>query len=154
MPGRALLNHTCLCGDYEDALKTRVGFSLLFGYTFSMNNIDLKKLNHDIERFVEDRDWDQFHSLKNLTMALSVECSELLEIFQWLSEKQSNEVKNNPEILSKVQDEVADIFFYLMRIISKTEIDIETVVHSKMLKNAEKYPIERSRGIAKKYNEL
>lgn len=119
-----------------------------------MKNIDLQKLNEEIEQFVKDRDWDQFHSVKNLSMALSVECSELLEIFQWLSEDQSNQIKNHPELLSKAQDELADIFLYLMRILSKTNIDLETAVRSKMRKNAEKYPVELSKGNSKKYNEF
>ncbi len=119
-----------------------------------MKNIDLKKLNDEIEQFVKDRDWDQFHSVKNLSMALSVECSEFLEIFQWLTEDQSNEITNDPELLLKAQDELADIFLYLMRILSKTNIDLETVVRNKMRKNAEKYPVELSKGNSKKYNEF
>ena len=119
-----------------------------------MKNIDLKKLNDEIEQFVKDRDWDQFHSVKNLSMALSVECSEFLEIFQWLTEDQSNQITNDPELLLKAQDELADIFLYLMRILSKTNIDLETVVRNKMRKNAEKYPVELSKGNSKKYNEF
>jgi NTP pyrophosphatase (non-canonical NTP hydrolase) len=119
-----------------------------------MKNIDLKKLNDEIEQFVKERDWDQFHSVKNLSMALSVECSEFLEIFQWLTEDQSNEITNDPELLLKAQDELADIFLYLMRILSKTNIDLETVVRNKMRKNAEKYPVELSKGNSKKYNEF
>ena len=119
-----------------------------------MKNIDLKKLNDEIEQFVKDRDWDQFHSVKNLSMALSVECSEFLEIFQWLTEDQSNQITNDPELLLKAQDELADIFLYLMRILSKTNIDLETVVRNKMRKNAEKYTVELSKGNSKKYNEF
>jgi dCTP diphosphatase len=119
-----------------------------------MKSIDLKKLNDEIEQFVKERDWDQFHSVKNLSMALSVECSEFLEIFQWLTEDQSNEITNDPELLLKAQDELADIFLYLMRILSKTNMDLETVVRNKMRKNAEKYPVELSKGNSKKYNEF
>jgi NTP pyrophosphatase (non-canonical NTP hydrolase) len=119
-----------------------------------MKNIDLMALNEELEQFVKDRDWDQFHSVKNLSMALSVECSELLEIFQWLTEAQSNEIKTNPERLPKVEDELADIFLYLMRILSKTNIDLEAAVRNKMRKNAEKYPVEQSKGNSKKYNEF
>ena len=75
--------------------------------------MDLKKINSEIEKFVSDRDWDQFHSVKNLSMALSVESSELLEIFQWLTEEQSNQIKNDPKLMGKVEDEVADVFVYL-----------------------------------------
>ena len=116
--------------------------------------MDLKKINSEIEKFVSDRDWDQFHSVKNLSMALSVESSELLEIFQWLTEEQSNQIKNDPKLMGKVEDEVADVFVYLMRIVNKTNIDLEQAVVRKIKKNAEKYPVEKSRGTAKKYNEL
>lgn len=118
-----------------------------------MKNIDLNRLNQDIEQFVKDRDWDKFHSVKNLSMALSVECSELVEIFQWLSEEESNQIKQNPKVLSKVEDEVADVFVYLLGILNKTDIDLESAVRNKMKKNAEKYPIELSRGNSKKYDE-
>lgn len=116
-----------------------------------MNN---QKILQEIEAFVEARDWDQFHSVKNLSMALSVECSELVEIFQWMKEEKSNALQNDPETLAKVKDEVADIYFYLMRIVSKTGIDLEEAVVNKMKKNEEKYPVEKSRGISKKYTEL
>jgi NTP pyrophosphatase (non-canonical NTP hydrolase) len=119
-----------------------------------MKNIDLKKLNQDIEQFIQDRDWDQFHSVKNLTMALNVESSELMEIFQWISEEKSNQIKDDPKVLSKVEDEVADVFVYLMRIMSKSGIDLETAVRNKMKKNADKYPVELARGNSKKYNEF
>lgn len=71
---------------------------------WTMKNIDLMKLNQDIEQFVKERDWEQFHSVKNLTMALNVESAELMEIFQWLSEEKSNNVKSDPKILAKVED--------------------------------------------------
>ena len=119
-----------------------------------MKNIDLKKLNNEIEKLVSERDWDQFHSVKNLSMALSVESAELLEIFQWMTEAQSNDVKNDPKVMAKIEDEVADIFVYMMRILSKTEIDLEKAVLSKLQKNAEKYPVEKSKGNSKKYNDL
>lgn len=119
-----------------------------------MKTIDLNELNKKIEKIVHDRDWDQFHSVKNLSMALSVESSELLEIFQWLSEEKSNDVQNDPILLSKVEDEVADIFVYLMRIISKTNIDLEQVVLNKLKKNESKYPIESAKGNSKKYTEF
>jgi dCTP diphosphatase len=134
--------------------KSRVGGLHLFGYSRRMKNIDLDKLNQDIKTFVEERDWDQFHSIKNLSMALNVECSELLEIFQWMSEESSNQVKDDPNVLSKIEDEIADIFVYLLRIVSKTDMDLEQVVRNKMKKNAAKYPVELSRGNSKKYNEL
>ncbi len=119
-----------------------------------MKNIDLLKLDQDICQFVSERDWDQFHSVKNLSMALAVESAELLEIFQWMSEENSNRISENPQVMAKINDEVADVFVYLMRIINKTGIDLEQVVRNKMQKNGEKYPVEKSKGNSKKYNEL
>jgi dCTP diphosphatase len=126
----------------------------LFGYSWKMKNIDLEKLSEEISTFTQERDWDQFHSIKNLSMALSVETSELLEIFQWMSEDQSNEVKTNPEAMEKIQDEVADIFVYLLRVVNKTGIDLEVAVKNKMAKNALKYPVSLSKGNSKKYTDL
>ncbi len=119
-----------------------------------MKNVDLVKINSEIETFITERDWDQFHSVKNLAMALSVESAELLEIFQWMTENQSNGVKTDFKTYAKLQDEVADVFVYLMRIVSKTEIDLETVVLNKIKKNAEKYPVDKSKGNSKKYSDL
>jgi dCTP diphosphatase len=134
--------------------KSRVGGLSLFGHNSIMKNIDLSALNNDINQFVNERDWEQFHSLKNLSMALTKESAELMEIFQWQTEKESNDIKNNPQKLEKVQDEIADVFMYLMRIVHKTDIDLEAVVRMKMQKNREKYPVELSKGNAKKYNEF
>lgn len=119
-----------------------------------MKTIDLAKLNQAIEKMVHERDWDQFHSVKNLSMALSVESSELMEIFQWQTEEQSNQVKNDPKVLAKLEDEVADVFVYLMRIVSKSNIDLEQVVLNKLKKNESKYPIESAKGNSKKYTEF
>lgn len=119
-----------------------------------MKNIDLVKLNKEIEAFIDERDWDQFHSVKNLSMALTKEASELMELFQWMKEEDSNEVARNLELKQKLQDEVADVFVYLIRIVNKAEIDLEESVRNKMQKNAKKYPVELSRGNSKKYTEL
>ncbi len=117
-----------------------------------MKPINAPKLNDAILQFVKDRDWDQFHSLKNLTMALSVESSELLEIFQWMKEENCQTL--SPEDKSRVQEELADIFFYLLRISDKAGIDLEEALTQKMIKNAAKYPVEKSRGNSKKYDQL
>lgn len=119
-----------------------------------MNNLNLPLILQNMDTFVRERDWDQFHTVKNLAMALSVESSELVEIFQWLTEQQSKEAKNDPKLKAKVEDEVADVFFYLLRIVSKMDINLEQAVLAKMKKNAEKYPVEKSEGSVKKYTEL
>jgi dCTP diphosphatase len=119
-----------------------------------MKNIDLNKLNYIIENFVNERDWDQFHTIKNLSMALAVESSELMEIFQWLSDEQSNALCKNEKSRENLEDEVADVFIYLLRIVAKTGINLEEAVLKKMEKNALKYPVELAKGNAKKYTDL
>ncbi|MBY0415631.1 MAG: nucleotide pyrophosphohydrolase [Bdellovibrionales bacterium] len=109
---------------------------------------------NELKVFADERDWDQFHSVKNLSMALNVEASELLEIFQWLTEEQSNNAKNDQKLKRKASEEVADIFIYLMRVVSKLEINLDEAIQSKLKKNAEKYPVNLAKGNAKKYNEL
>lgn len=116
--------------------------------------MDISRIRSEVSKFIEERDWDQFHSIKNLSMALNVESSELLEIFQWKTESDSNTVASSPELKTKVSDELADIFVYLLRIADKSHIDLEEVVLKKIQKNALKYPVEKSKGSAKKYNEL
>lgn len=115
--------------------------------------IDLERVLEKITEFSTQRDWDQFHSIKNLTMALSVESSELVEIYQWISEEESND-KTNTKLITKTQDEVADIFIYLLKIADKLDINLEHAVYAKLEQNALKYPLEKSKGNSKKYDEL
>lgn len=108
-----------------------------------------KQLHAAMEQFATERDWNQFHSPKNLAMALTVETAELQERFQWLTEAQSAELDEKQ--LSAVQDEIADVQLYLIRLAGKLNVDIEAACWAKMEKNAEKYPVERVKGSAKKY---
>lgn len=119
-----------------------------------MEKLDLELINNRVSSFIEQRDWNQFHSIKNLSMALSVEVSELVEIFQWMKEADSNNVKQDPKLKEKVSEEIADIFIYLTRIAFKSEIDIEKAVLAKIEKNQAKYPVDKSKGNAKKYTEF
>jgi dCTP diphosphatase len=119
-----------------------------------MKNIDTEKIDQELDKFVNDRDWDQFHSIKNLSMALNVEASELLEMFIWLTQEDSNRVATDTNFKVKVSDEIADIFIYLFKIAKKSEIDIGEAVLSKIKKNSEKYPVYKAKGSAKKYTEL
>ncbi len=113
-----------------------------------MNLTDLRDL---LREFARDRDWDQFHSPKNLAMALSVEAAELLEQFQWLTEGESREL--DKQQLESAAEEIADIQIYLVRLADKLGIDILEAASTKMRANAEKYPAESVRGSAKKYSE-
>lgn len=87
-------------------------------------------------------------------MALNVESSELLEIFQWMTEEDSNKITSDEKKLGQVKEEMADIFLYLVRIASKLNIDLEAVALDKIETNAKKYPVEKAKGNAKKYTEL
>ena len=112
---------------------------------------DLEALKIKLKKFADDRDWDQFHSPKNLSMALSVEASELVECFQWLTEEQSQNL--SPEQLSAVIDEIADVQVYLLRLATKLDVNILDAVEQKMVKNVAKYPADKVRGSAKKYDQ-
>lgn len=116
----------------------------------SKNN-QLEELRDLIQNFVDERDWDQFHTPKNLSMALSVEVAELLEHFQWLKEGTHTELSN--DAVSQIRNEVADILIYLIRFADKMEIDLEQAVREKLILNNEKYPADKVRGDSRKYNE-
>lgn len=100
--------------------------------------MDLKKVSKILSEFSENRGWDQFHSPKNLAMALSVEASELLEIFQWLTEEQSKNLSE--EQMQHTEEEIADIVIYVLNLCRKLDIDLEKAVLSKIESNAIKYP--------------
>ncbi|HXD42269.1 MAG TPA: nucleotide pyrophosphohydrolase [Ramlibacter sp.] len=112
----------------------------------------LESLTAALRRFAADRDWDQFHSPKNLAAALSVEAAELLEHFQWLTEDQSRNLA--PDQRSAVGRELADVFLYLLQIADKLQIDLVAAAQQKLELNASKYPVALARGSSRKYSEL
>jgi len=112
----------------------------------------IDKIRKRLSKFAEERNWDQFHSPKNLSMALAAEAAELLEIFQWLTEKESREIINDEKEMSLIKEEIADIAIYLVRIADKLDVDIEKAVFKKIAANEKKYPIELAKDNAKKYN--
>jgi NTP pyrophosphatase (non-canonical NTP hydrolase) len=109
-----------------------------------MNNL------HDLQKalvaFRDERDWAQFHNPKDLALALSIEAAELNELFLWKKAEEAN--------IEKVKDELADVFAYALLLADKYDFDISEIVLNKIKKNAEKYPVDKSRGTSKKYNEL
>jgi len=113
---------------------------------------DLEAIKQELREFAKERDWDQFHSPKNFSMALIVECAELVEHFQWLTDEQSKNL--SAETLDEVSLEMADIMIYLIRLADKLDVDLLPTVERKMKLNAIKYPVEKSKGIADKYNKL
>ncbi len=112
---------------------------------------DLDEIKNKLRQFALARDWDQFHSPKNLSMALAVEASELLERFQWLSEEQSNNL--SVEQRKAVEEEMADVFLYLLRLADKLNINLLSAADDKISMNELKYPAEKVKGSSKKYTE-
>jgi len=111
----------------------------------------LTQLRDALRKFADERDWDQYHSPKNLASALSVEAAELLERFQWLTEDQSRNLP--PEELEKVREEMADVLNYLVRLADKLDVNLLEAARAKIEINAKKYPVDKARGSAKKYSE-
>jgi len=111
----------------------------------------LEQIKTRLREFAAERDWDQFHSPKNLAMALIVEAAELVEHFQWLTEEQSQSLP--PDKLAEVEQEIADIQIYLIRLADKLGVDMEKAVNAKIELNEKKYPAEKVRGSALKYND-
>lgn len=114
--------------------------------------MDLFTLTNKIRDFAKERDWEQFHSPRNIASSISVESAELLEIFQW-SKGQSWSEFSDRKMKIRTEDELADIFIYLLRFADLAEIDLEKVALRKIKKNALKYPISKFKGSDKKHNE-
>jgi dCTP diphosphatase len=116
--------------------------------------VNVEPLAQALESFAQKRDWAQFHSPKNLVMALTGEVGELNELFQWLSEQQSSELARDPDSKKRVAEELADVLFYLVRTASVMGIDLNRAAIEKLAMNEQKYPAEKARGSNKKYSEL
>jgi len=116
-----------------------------------MAETDFDRIRKQVRQFVVARDWDQFHTPKNLSMALIVEAAEMVEHFQWLTEEQSCQL--SPEKLAEVELELADIQIYLISLAEKLRLDLIAAVDKKLVLNAQKYPAEQVRGSSKKYTE-
>jgi len=113
-----------------------------------MSSVDLNTLKIRLRDFADTRDWNQFHSPKNLSMALSAEASEIIEHFQWLTEEQSKNLPQNK--LDEVATELADTLIYLIRLADKLDIDLLTAAQNKIEINEQKYPVDKAKGNAKK----
>ncbi len=116
-----------------------------------MSEDRLTELRRRLAAFASARDWDQFHSPKNLAMALSVEAAELLEEFQWLTEEQSRALDG--ERRERVRREMADVLIYLLRLADKLGVDLQRAATDKIALNELKYPADRVRGSPRKYTE-
>ncbi|MCQ2161588.1 MAG: nucleotide pyrophosphohydrolase [Bacteroidales bacterium] len=110
------------------------------------NKSDLQTLTESVVTFTTERDWDQFHNPKDLALALSIEAAELNEVFLWKKPEDAN--------IDKIKEELADVFTYALLLADKCNLDIKEIVLEKQKRNAEKYPVEKAKGVATKYNEL
>jgi NTP pyrophosphatase (non-canonical NTP hydrolase) len=133
----------------------------IFAYSAAIKNrkdlkeaptMNVKALQERLREFAEARDWNRYHSPKNLASALAVEAAELLENFQWLTEDESRRLAERPADLQAVREEIADVQIYLLRLADLLDVDLEPAVLEKMTKNGEKYPVEFAKGHALKYN--
>ena len=116
------------------------------------DEITLERLRDRLRAFADARDWNQFHTPKNLAIALSVEAGELLEHFQWISGKDSLTLP--PDKVAEIEQEMADVLLYLIRLADTLNVDLVCAADKKIDTNARKYPVEKSRGSSKKYTEL
>lgn len=110
---------------------------------------DIQEIINELVKFRNERDWAQFHDTKNLAVALSIEAAELNEIFLWKDVKESDSVDKE-----KIKEELADIFAYAFLLAEKQGLDVKQIVLDKIKRNGEKYPVDKAKGSAKKYNEL
>jgi NTP pyrophosphatase (non-canonical NTP hydrolase) len=120
--------------------------------TKNRNDNSLSDLRDRLRRFASDRDWDQYHSPKNLASALIVEAAELLEHFQWMTEDASKSPTTKQ--LARVREEMADVLIYLIRLADKLNIDLLLATRQKVEKNALKYPADKVRGSSRKYSDF
>ena len=104
--------------------------------------------------FVRERDWEQFHAPKNLSMALAAEAGELMEHFLWATPEQSHAIVQDPVKRAKIAEELADVVIYALEFANMTQLDVAAAIESKMAANAKKYPVEKARGRSEKYDEL
>ena len=116
--------------------------------------VDVAGLAAALKQFADDRNWEQFHSPKNLAMALSGEVGELTEIFQWMTEEASRDAARNPDTAQAVREELADVLMYLVRLASVLGVDLNAAAQQKLQRNGEKYPVEKARDTSKKYDQL
>lgn len=114
----------------------------------------LQEIKTKVLAFARERDWEQFHSPKNLSMAIAAEAAELMEHFLWQSPKQSEMDVLEPKLRAKIEEELADVLIFAIEFANMTQLDIAEIIEKKMKRNGEKYPVEKARGNSLKYTEL
>ncbi|MGV9361973.1 nucleotide pyrophosphohydrolase [Amycolatopsis sp. NPDC003731] len=116
--------------------------------------MDLQEMRAKLADFVEQRDWQQFHTPKNLAMALAGEAGELVALFQWLTPDEAASIMESPEAATAVRHEMADVLSYLIRLADVLEVDLAAALQEKIKVNEQRYPPELARGTAEKYDRL
>jgi dCTP diphosphatase len=114
----------------------------------------LNDLQRELREFAAQRDWQRFHTPKNLVMALTGEVGELVELFQWLTPRESAAVMTQPDQADRVREEVADVFSYLLQLADALDIDLTSALREKIRQNEQKYPVSLAKGRADKYDRL
>ncbi len=114
--------------------------------------VTIEELKQKVKTFCEERNWGQFHNPKELAIGISTEANELLQIFRFKSEKEMQELMNS-ERKTDVEEELADVLYFVLRFAQMNEIDLSTAIENKIEKNNKKYPLEKAKGCNKKYNE-
>lgn len=118
-----------------------------------MDDYTVKELMDTVRAFCEERDWDQFHNPKDLAIGISTEANELLDIFRFKGAEDMRQIFNHPEKREHVEEELADVLFFVLRFAQRNQIDLKQALEMKMAKNAKKYSVEVAKGNNKKYNE-
>jgi len=121
---------------------------------YSDQDTSLQRIKDKVLAFAHERDWEQFHSPKNLSMAIAAESGELLEHFLWMESATSRDVAQDPKKWDRISEELADIMIYCIEFANMTGMDITKVIHAKMEQNARKYPVEKAKGRSDKYTEF
>ena len=116
------------------------------GVKMNDNQTKIDELKKIVKQFVDKRDWGQFHNPKNLSMSIAIESAELMELFQWLTKKESENAMISGELRDNAKDEIADIFIYLIAFCNQNNIDIKQAIDKKMAKNKKKYPARTFKG--------
>jgi NTP pyrophosphatase (non-canonical NTP hydrolase) len=120
----------------------------------SDSSTTLSQLKQRVLAFARERDWEQFHTPKNLSMALAAEAGELMEHFLWASPAESQAIAREPAKGAKIAEELADVVIYALEFANATDLDIAAAIEAKIAANARKYPVEKARGRSAKYTEL
>lgn len=115
---------------------------------------NIQELKERIKKFCEERDWDQYHGAKDLSIGIITESAELLEHFRFKSNEEIEQILKDPKKKVEISEEMADIFYFLLRLAQRYDIDLAKALDKKLEKNRERYPVEKAKGSNKKYNEL